>query len=295
MAYPYNEDILSNQLHSLIRKNLNQEAFEWLEKQYQRYTSEYKTSVFNFTFAAIPRFVNKGKLVLSDEEEVALQKIRSKLEIANWGIAQLVRVWWLLQLPVEDEEKYVTHITSLFMAAEMKEQVALYGSLPLLAYPKRFVKQAVSGLRTNIGIVFDAIVLHNPFPSENMEESAWNQLVLKAFFMERCVNNIIGLDERSNKALAYILSDYAHERWAAGRTVDPLLWRPVAPFIDEKLFPDIQRLFQSEGKEKQAGALACFYSSYQPAQILLEKHTELKNQIEQNQLHWESLGSSENE
>src|SRR5699024_8065407 len=204
MAYQYNEEKLSNQLHLLIRKYVDQSACEWLKKQYQRYTSEYKTSAFNLAFAAIPRFVNKGRLFLSNEEKTALQGLRPGLESAHWSIEQLVRTWWLLQLPVDDEDKYVAHITNLFVAAEMREQVALYGSLPLLAYPKRFVKQAVSGLRTNIGIVFDAIVLHNPFPSENMEELAWNQLVLKAFFMERCVNDIIGLDERSNKALAYI-------------------------------------------------------------------------------------------
>ena len=76
---------------------------------------------------------------------------------------------------------------------------------------------------------------NNPYPAENLNEAAWNQMVLKAFFTEKPIDQIIGLDERANERLARTLSDYAHERWAAHRSVNPLLWRCVAPFINEQM------------------------------------------------------------
>jgi hypothetical protein len=290
MPYSYDIKKMDERLMQLIKKNLDQSSLKWLEKQRRRYAADLKLTFFNLTFTAIPRFVNKGKIVVTEEERAALQDIRRGLDVSEWANERLIRSWWLLQLPSENEELYVGRIINLFKAAEMKEQVALYGSLPLLAYPQRFVSQAAEGVRTNMEVVFDAVVLHNPFPSEYMENAAWNQLVLKAFFMERPVNEIIGLDERTNHELADILVDYAHERWAAGRPVDPLLWRPVAPFIDEKIFPDIQKLFQSnEDKETKAAVLACSQSNYEPAKKMVNDYEGLTSQIKKRQLTWESL------
>src|SRR5699024_10958728 len=174
-------------------------------------------------------------------------------------------------------------IESLFRSAEMNEQVALYGSLPLLAYSEAFRKRTAEGLRTNIDRVFEAIALDNPYPSEYLEEAAWNQLVLKSFFMDIAINRIMGLDKRANQTLAHILSDYAHERWAAGRSVNPLLWRPVAPFIDENILPDIERLFESEKEaERKAAALASSQSTFQPTKELLKQNPILQTEVEAN-------------
>ncbi len=38
---------------------------------------------------------------------------------------------------------------------------------------------------------------------------AWNQLVLKAFFTEKPIQQIIGLDERANEKLASTAYDFA--------------------------------------------------------------------------------------
>jgi len=94
---------------------------------------------------------------------------------------------------------------------------------------------------------------------------------LKAFFTEKQVQLIIGLDARANKELAYTLADYAKERWAAGRKVNPMLWRLVGKFIDEKLFNDILiGLTHNDVTEKNAIALAVKESSYQPAKYLFK-------------------------
>ena len=63
----------------------------------------------------------------------------------------------------------------------MNELVALYSALPLLAYPEAWVHRCTEGIRSNIGPVLEAIMIANPYPSENLSEAAWNQVVLKAF------------------------------------------------------------------------------------------------------------------
>ena len=113
----------------------------------------------------------------------------------------------------------------------MNEQVALYSALPLLSYPQLWVKRCAEGIRSNIGIVLEAIMYHNPYPAENLPEAAWNQMVLKAFFTDKQVDRIYGLDDRNNTELARILIDYARERHAAGREINSMLWYLVEKFV----------------------------------------------------------------
>jgi hypothetical protein len=64
----------------------------------------------------------------------------------------------------------------------------------------------------------------------------------------------------------------------------------VAPFIDERIFRDIQRIFSSKNRgEREAAALTCYESNYEPAQQLLEQHVSLKNEISLGKLSWQSI------
>jgi hypothetical protein len=163
----------------------------------------------------------------------------------------------------------------------------LYSSLPLMAYPESWRRRCAEGIRSNIGQVLEAIICNNPYPSEYLDEPAWNQLVLKAIFTEKPVLEIIGLKKRMNRNLAQSLSDYAHERWAARRPVNPLLWICVSPFIREDNFSDIQRVLKSEDAvERDAAALACYESAYEPARRLVEQNPELKSNIEKGRISW---------
>nr|WP_255487964.1 EboA domain-containing protein [Pontibacter sp. KCTC 32443] len=199
----------------------------------------------------------------------------------------MARTILLLSLPHEDGDKYSQFILKLFGTADMGELVALYSALLLLPHPEKFVAQATEGIRTNMGNVYEAIALNNPYPFEHFSDAAWNQMVLKTIFVGKSLNKIYGLDERSNYDLARMLSDYAHERWAAGRTVTPELWRPVGPYINEYIIQDIKRLFNSTNEtEQEAAALACAQSTYPAAQTLLEEHPLLKHKITEGQLNW---------
>jgi hypothetical protein len=199
-----------------------------------------------------------------------------------------------MHLDTTDEDKYFRNIENLFLAAEVNELIALYSALPVLAYPQQWCARCAEGIRNNIADVLTAIMCNNPYPSENLNEPAWNQLVLKAFFTEKAISQIIGLDDRANEQLAKTLSDYAHERWAAHRQVNPLLWRCVGPFINEDILPDIQKLISSDNvMDNEAAALAIDSSSFTSAKKLLSD--KYRNEIEQGTLSWITLAEKMND
>ena len=115
-------------------------------------------------------------------------------------------------------------------------------------------------------------------------------MFLKTAFMQGDLNAILDIDKRANKDLARIISDYAHERWAAGRTIDPHFWRPVPKYIGEALLEDMKRLLNSEDSfENKAGVLCCYYSENQKAKNLLNEHQNWVQKIENKSLSWETL------
>lgn len=278
---------LNTFLKSVLRNNLTPESWSWLENEGLSVNTKGDISKFNIAFVAMPRKTGKSPMRLSMKEEGELRKSRKDLSIKGWSIDRLSRVWLLMQVNPKDKEKYIGSIENLFLNAEMSELVALYSSLPVLAFPLSWKKRCAEGIRSNIGQVLDAIICNNPYPSEQLDEAAWNQLVLKAIFTEKPVLEITGLKNRMNKALAQSLSDYAHERWAAHRAVNPLLWMCVSPFMNAANFSDIQRVFDSEDAlEREAAALACYESSYEPARKLQEQNPDLKSNIMKGRISW---------
>ena len=286
-AYPYNQQKMSGLLARIMNENTTADIWEWLN---QKKAQANDAVSFAAAFMQVPRKVNGAVIVIKVEDTVLVGSLVKGFTVQGWTADRLFRVWLLLQLDPTNKVDYTHHIEALFETAEMNEQVALYSALPLLAYPQHWQKRCSEGIRSNIGDVLTAIMCYNPYPAAYLNEPAWNQMVLKAFFTEKKVCDIIGLDERANPELASILLDYAHERWAARRSVHPQLWRCVGKFISDKNFPDIERVFYSENKtEEAAAALACNDSAYVPARLLLNENGFLKEAIENGSLTWDTL------
>ncbi|MFT3948452.1 MAG: EboA domain-containing protein [Agriterribacter sp.] len=289
--YTYPVERLKAIIAEIIQQQVTPGVWNWLQEQ-QELTAT--AAAFNKTFVLIPRKTGKTIIPSSQEQSDAIQQIRPGFSIAGYGIDRLCRVWLLLQPDSTNEEKYLTAIDNLFSAAEVNELVALYGALPVLAYPQKFTARCAEGIRSNIGDVLEAIICDNPYPAKYLGEAAWNQLVLKAFFTEKDIDRITGLDKRANKSLADTLCDYAHERRAASRTVHPQLWRCVAPFIDAENFNDIQKTANSLSPvEQKAALLACSDSNYQPAKTLLNQYPQINKAIQSGKLNWHSLAQEE--
>lgn len=165
----------------------------------------------------------------------------------TWTLDRMVRVYALLKMDAAQVE-------TLWDSAEINEAVALYSALYYLENPERWLYRATEAVRSNIGDVFDALAFDNLYPAEYFSEAQWNQLVLKCIFNDKGIHRIKGLHARRNAALAASISDFAHERWAAGRHVPAQVWRLVEGFVDERLEKDLDTLSRSEREEDR---IAC--------------------------------------
>lgn len=276
-------------LTRIIERNLNPDIYTWLvEKANQSANDNYQ---FNLTFSMLTRKTGKKEVVLNETDPKEISHLIPGYSIEGWAIDRLSRVWLLSHLVSADQQKYIERITNLFPQAEMNEQVALYSALPLYSYPEEWKLQCAIGIRSNIGSVLEAIMYHNPYPAKYLDEQAWNQLILKAFFTGKDVNKIVGLDERANQNLVDTLFDYVEERWSAFRTVNPQIWRLTGKFLDESHFYMMERLFSEGNKsDQQAAALTCADASFEKAKDLLYQHPEYKKAIEANTLTWNVVG-----
>lgn len=283
---------ISHFLKTLIHKQAEEKELEWIEEQEEKLCDNVRLNSFYFAFNSAHRFIRKVDLKLTNDQLTKATELRSGFQPEYWNLLQCVRTYFLLIIPIEDEINYERHFTRLFDTADTDEQVTIYKALPLLPFPEVLTKRAKEGIRTNITDIFDAIALNNPYPSDFLEQAAWNQMVLKAVFMERPLFRIYGADERANPELAEMLIDFAHERWAANRKVMPELWRFVGPFIKNSHLSDIEKVIGGDSIERQAGLLACYQSDLPMAHQFLSQYPSIKEEIEAGRLNWTVIGEN---
>jgi hypothetical protein len=280
-----------NFLFELLKQQAETKSMEWLIQQKEKIEKEGSYLKFYMAFGQASRFFKKTILQLTDQQKKFANSIREGFSPHTWDQLQTARGYLLLHFEEKGASSWVNALNKLFETADMHEQQSLYAALPIMPFQPEMIERAIEGLRTNISSVFDAVALNNPYPSEYFDERAWNQMVLKAIFMQRPLYQIQKADSRANPVLAKILVDFAHERWAAGRTVMPELWRFVGPFINEENFADIQKVLQTnDPNQKKAALLACGSSDYLPAKKLLEDHSEINKAIINGEITWEHIG-----
>ena len=187
-------------------------------------------------FVMAPRFISKTKI--SNPKNI----------IDGWSwqdytLDKLARIYLICLISEKDGTE---QLNLLFDTAEINEAVALHTALPALKNPDQFLLRATDAVRSNVGSVFESIAFENPYPSLYFSELAWNQMVLKCIFNDKAIHRIYGLENRANQALADTLSDFAHERWAAGRRIPSQVWRLVPKFMNENLQSDIKKLGKSD-------------------------------------------------
>ncbi len=235
------------------------------------------------TFVAAPRFLNKNTIGVIPEPA----NIQGEVNVADWTVVRTARVWILLTLASNFPDNFDKNLETLFDTAEMNEFVALYSALAFVPTPQKWLFRATEAVRSNMGVVFDAIAMGNPYPAKYFPEDAWNQLVLKTIFSDKPIHMVAGLKSRENAHLAATISDFAHERWAAGRTLAPEIWRLTSTFMNDTLLADMKLLFENAHMDNhKAAALACWESTFAPAHLLLNKYPELKELIQSGTLSW---------
>ena len=279
--------VTSKEVENVIRGNIADETFQWLTDQIEMMISEKSGRDLFMTYSLLSAKVrNDDLLVLTMQES----PFNSFLTRQHARILELSRIYLLMRVLEEDKSTFTPKVATLIQVADKGELVAFLKFLAFLPNHQAFTDVAVEALRTNIADVFDAISLNNPYPAAYFNDQQWNQMYLKAAFMQRDLSLIMDVDSRANKELARIISDYAHERWAASRDIDPLIWRPVSGFLDDGLLKDMERLLQSDVRAEQlAGALNCWHADSPKAKELLEKYPNLKEEISAGEISWETI------
>lgn len=283
-------DSISEALHRWVRRQASEEGLDWLDEQRERIRTGGPKRIFFTSFSAVPRYLGKDDLELSEEDRREAESLRTGWQPEHWSIDQTGRTLVVLSFPRDDANAFIETFEQTFITADVGESVALCQSLPLLPYPDRLQKQAAEGLRSNMTSVFEAVALRNPYPADFFDDAAWNQMVLKAVFVESPLHLIYGLDRRANRKLARMLVDFAHERWAASRPVTPELWRPVGPFAEGEMLDDLKRVLESDDeKEQEAAALALAQSPDERAEQILSEEPELREAVRDGDLTWSAF------
>lgn len=278
-------------LKGIIEKSADEKAINWLDKNLVQLQEKYEEKQLFMQFSMASRFFDKGSIKLSGNDINKAGQLREGFDPKSWNVLQTARTLILLTIPYADPKTQLKTLDTLYESADVAELVALYAALPLFPNPLIHVKRAAEGIRTNMTVVLDAVTLNNPFPAQYFDEISWNQLVLKCIFTERPVYQIYHADRRANERLASTLSDYAHERWAAGREVSPELWRFTGKFVNNKLLSDYAHLLERGNKlEKNAAYLACKDAHTTAALQLIGKE-----ELEVIAQDWNALGQAYNQ
>lgn len=130
----------------------------------------------------------------------------------------LARAWFLCGLSeVLDEEAFISLARDAFYKGDLNGSIAVLETCPYFRHQEAFLDDAVDALRTNSSEVFAALALDNPYPARYFSEEAFNQMVLKALFLDLDTSRIIGLADRVNPHLFGMVDDYREELTLARR------------------------------------------------------------------------------
>ena len=275
------------QLQEIITHNVSSETKKWIEEKLDRVISSTSARELYLSYSLLAGKIDNTKPlnVFDCDSEIAVF-----LGDRKANTLQVSRIYLLVRVLEENAEYFIPKVANLIQVADTRELETFLTYLFLLPRAEAFKNVAVEALRTNIATVFDAISLNNPYPAKYFNDQQWNQMYLKAAFMQRNLAEIEGVDSRANKDLTRIISDYAHERWAASRDVDPLFWRPVSDFLEGELLDDMQRLLKSSDLcENRAAALCCYYSKLTAPRKLLENYPALQEDVARKRVTWENL------
>ena len=141
--YQIQIEALTGFLKELLIHQIDDSAQDWLLQKLELLHSKPNPRDLYLTFSAIPRFLGKNQLEISEPEEAAAWKLRKGLTLKGWSVSQTARVLALCTYRSEDPASFLQLLDQLFTTAEVTELVALYSALPVLPYPLKIGKEGI--------------------------------------------------------------------------------------------------------------------------------------------------------
>lgn len=151
----------------------------------------------------------------------------------GWGVDDAARALLLAALPLEGE-RLAGEVAALYRYGDAAERRGVLRGLDVLPRAGQLgvdgVALAHDALRTNDTRLIAAAL--GPYGAAHLDAPAYRQGVLKCVFLGIPLARVAGLDERADAELARMLTDFAHERVAAGRGVPADVWTVVNRYPD---------------------------------------------------------------
>jgi len=166
--------------------------------------------------AGAGRRVGKAALALD-----AAETERLRAAGVDWPIATRLDELWRIAalLDAAADPDFARLVADAYRGGDSDERCAVLRALPLLPEPERFAALAADACRSSVRPIFEAIACENPFPARHLSALHFNQMILKALFLDVPLARVHGLDGRRGDELTRMARDYAAERRAAGRPV----------------------------------------------------------------------------
>jgi hypothetical protein len=139
----------------------------------------------------------------------------------DWPIATRLDELWRIAalLDAAADPGFAGLVADAYRGGDSDERCAVLRALPLLPEPERFAPLAADACRSSVRPIFEAIACENPFPARHLSALHFNQMILKALFLDVPLARVHGFDGRRGDELTRMARDYAAERRAAGRPV----------------------------------------------------------------------------
>jgi hypothetical protein len=237
-----------------------------------------------------PRRLGKADLSLTAAELTRAEALRPGLDPSDWSIDQLARVALMAASHAGDDAAFASRFDGFCATAEINELIALCRGLPVYPNAALIEPRAREAVRSGMKPVFEAVAHRNPYPRETFAEDAWNQMVVKAFFIGSALWPIQGLDQRANPRLARMLVGLAQERWAARRPVSGEVWRCVAPHADDEGVAALVRAWNAgTDRERLAVALALQHAPHIQTGLPSDDITNFQARLVSKGINWHDL------
>jgi len=166
---------------------------------------------------------------------------------------QLLGVYADLQPKLDSSQQpgLTTWLPSLFQVSDTEEKIVLLRALKLLDCSGVLVPFSLLASRTNDPQLFAALALNNEYPVAQFDDKCFQQLLLKALFMDLDITLVPNLAQRLNTQLSQLAMDLVMERVYAHRLPPPSIWMAIRAQDMSTAFRDTYLSFLAANDENQ--------------------------------------------
>ena len=243
-------------LRGWLQHRLTADALTWFDTELHSLQKQPEQGRWFKALGLAPRKLGKADLKPSAEELQAANQLRPGLDPSDWSIDQTARIVFTLAVYQADDASFAHQVSLLVDTSEINELLAIFRGFALFPQPQALEPKAREAIRSTMRPVYEAMAHRNPYPLEFFDEAAWNQMIVKAFFLDSSIWQIQGVDQRYNTDLSTMLIKLVQERWAADRFIAPEIWRGAVPCATREGVAVVLQALAGKAREPELQAIA---------------------------------------